>query len=323
MIRHVLSGVLVALSALAQVSDSAAQAYPDRPIKVIVPYGPGGTDVQMRLAAPFMSKILGQPIVVENKAGGGATLGTTFVRNSPPDGYTLLFTGTSAVSVVPQMKTVSYTMDDFVPIGTLTGTALIVVSRTDAPFKTMAELIAYARANPGKINLGSSGVGTTTHMIAEALQLTAGIRFTHIPHTGMGQVVAAMMNGSADMMIGVPSAFMANVQAGKLLGLASLGTARSEFLSAAPTIREVGYDVVEVTKFGLLAPKGIPAEVHRKLSDALRNAVQSAEYVDRMRSNFVTALYLGPEDFGKALREEERYWGELLKRPELSSLKEK
>lgn len=300
-----------------------SQAYPDRPIKVIVPYGPGGTDVQMRLAAPFMSKELGQPIVVENRAGGGATVGTTLVKNSAPDGYTLLFTGTSALSVVPHMKNVQYSMDDFLPIGTLTGTALIVVSRTDAPFKTLKELIAYARANPGKINLGSSGVGTTTHMIGEALQITAGVTFTHIPHTGMGQVVAAMMNGSADMMIGVPSAFMATIRAGKLLGLATLGNARSEFLPEAPTAKEAGFDLVEETKFGLLAPKGTPAAVHQRLVAALKTAVESPEFIDKMKSNFVTSLYMTPERFAQALREEESFWVGLLKRPELRSLVEK
>ena len=108
---------------------------------------------------------------------------------------------------------------------------MIVVSRTDAPFKTLAEMIAYARANPGKINMGSSGVGTTTHMIGEALQITAGVKFTHVPHTGMGQVIAAMMNGSADMMIGVPSAFVANVRAGKLLGLKHLKASLSVHIS--------------------------------------------------------------------------------------------
>ena len=302
---------------------ASAQSFPDRPIKVIVPYGPGGTDVQMRLAAPFMSKVLGQPIVVENKAGGGATIGTTLVKNSPADGYTLLFTGTSAVSVVPHMKQTQYTMEDFVPIGTLTGTALIVVSRTDAPFKTLAEMIAYARANPGKINMGSSGVGTTTHMIGEALQITAGVRFTHVPHTGMGQVIAAMMNGSADMMIGVPSAFVANVRAGKLLGLATLGNARSEFLPDAPTAREVGFDVVEETKFGLLAPKGISAEVQERLVSAMKTAVQSPEFIDKMRSNSVTALYMTPQQFSQALKDEEKYWVGLLNRPELRGLKEK
>ena len=321
--KTILSACFAASLCASSVPVAMAQAFPDRPIKVIVPYGPGGTDVQMRLAAPFMSRELGQPIVVENKAGGGATIGTTLVRNSPADGYTLLFTGTSALSVVPHMKQTQYTMDDFVPIGTLTGTALIVVSRTDAPFKTLAEMIAYARANPGKINMGSSGVGTTTHMIGEALQITAGVTFTHVPHTGMGQVIAAMMNGSADMMIGVPSAFVSNIRAGKLLGLATLGNMRSEFLPGAPTAKEVGFEVVEETKFGLLAPKGIPADTQNRLVAALKTAVQSPEFIDKMRSNFVTALYMTPQQFAQALKDEEKYWAGLLNRPELRGLKEK
>jgi tripartite-type tricarboxylate transporter receptor subunit TctC len=320
--RSMLAAALAALTLGLGLTASHAQTFPDRPIKMIVPYGPGGVDVQMRLAGPFMANLLGQPIVVENKPGGGAILGTTFVRNSPPDGYTLLYTGTAALSVAPHMRKVPYKMDDFVPIGNVTGTALVLVARADAPFKSVAELVAYAKANPTKVNMGSSGVGTTTHMVGEALQLAAGIKFTHVPHTGLAQVVAAMLSQSVDLVIGIPGSFLPQIQAGRLRALATTGTKRSEFLPDVPSLKELGFDVVEETKFGLLAPKGVAPEIVERLSSALQAAVQSKEFVEKMRSNYVTAHHMNPKDFAEALRQEDTYWGAMLAKPEFRALKE-
>ena len=305
------------LAGLVLASPAAAQSFPERPIKVIVPYGPGGVDGQIRLAGPFMAQILGQPLVVENRAGAGAAIGTAAVRNSEPDGYTLLFTGTSALSVLPQMRAnLGYKMEDFVPIGNVTGTALVLVARSTAPFKTFAELVAYAKANPGKVNMGSSGVGTTTHMIGEALQDAAGIKFTHIPYTGMAQVVQAMLAGTADLMIGIPGAFIGQIRGGGLRALATTGNQRSEFFPDVTTVKEAGYNVVEETKFGVLAPKGTPPAVVDKLSGALRAAVTSKEFVDTMKKNFVTPVYMDQKGMAEALRQEEEFWGALLKRPD-------
>lgn len=312
----------LALAAALFAGTAQAGPYPDRPIKVIVPYGQGGVDLQLRLAGPFMSKLLGQPIVVENRAGGGATIGTTAVRNSPPDGYTLLFTGTAALTVVPHMRRVSYKMDDFVPIGNVTGTALVVVTRADAPYRTIAELVGYAKANPTRVNMASTGVGTTTHMVGEAFQLAAGVKFTHVPHTGNSQIAVAMMNQSADLVIGVPGSYLTQAQAGKLRVLASAGSKRSEFVPEVPTLKEAGYDVIEETKFGLLAPKGLAPEAVEALTRALQSAVASAEFVEKMRANYVTPHYLNPAEFAAVLRQEDRYWSGKFLLPEFRALKE-
>ena len=318
--RLVLAAALSALSLVFPFGTASAQTYPDRPIKIIVPYGPGGSDVQMRLAQPFMTQLLGQPLVVENRPGGGATMGTAAVHNANPDGYTLLFTGTAPLTVSPHMRKLPYKMDDFIPIGNVTGTALVVVARADAPFKSLAELMAYAKQNPGKVNMASNGIGTTTHIVGEALQLVGGVKFTHIPYTGLAQVVAAMLNGSADFVIGIPGSFMTQIKAGALRALATTGNARSEFVPEVPTLKESGLNVVEETKFGLLAPKGVAPAAVSKLTTALKAAVQSKEFVDRMRSNFVTAVYLDPAGFTDALRQEDEYWSAMLKRPEFRAL---
>lgn len=321
--RLCLAAAVSALSLVLPFSTANAQKYPDRPVKVIVPYGPGGVDVQMRVAQPFMEAALGQRLVIENRPGAGAILGTTAVRNAAPDGYTLLFTGTSALSVVPHMSKVQYKMDDFVPIGNVTGTALVVVVREGAPFKSVPELIAYAKQNPGKINMGSSGVGTTTHMIGEAMQLAAGIKFTHIPYTGMGQTIAGMLSGGTDISIGIPGAFMAQIKAGALRAIATTGDKRSEFLPDVPTLKESGVKLVEETKFGLLAPKGVDPDAVNKLAGALKAAIQGKEFAEKMRAMNITPYYLDSAGLSDTLRQEDEHWAAMLKRPEFKAMIEK
>ena len=308
---------------LAAACAGAQAAWPERPIRIIVPYGPGGSDAQIRLVIPGMQKILGQPFVVENRAGGGATTGTAAVRNSPADGYTLLYTGTAPLTVAPHMRPLGYKLEDFQPIGNVTGTALIVVARADAPFTTLAELIAFAKANPGKVNFASNGVGTTTHIVGEVLQLSAGIRFTHVPHTGLAQVVTALLNQSSDLVIGIPGSFMPQIQAGKLRALASTGNARSPFVPNVPSLKaDARLDVIEETKFGLLAPKGVPPEVTDALAKALQVSMRDEEFVTRMRNSFITPHYLNPAEFAAALEQESRYWQGMFARPEFRSLKD-
>ena len=315
---------LLAAIALTLVCTAAQAAWPERLIRIIVPYGPGGSDAQIRLLAPDMSKLLGgQPIVVENRPGGGATVGTLAVRNSAPDGYTLLYTGTAPLTVAPHMRPLGYKLEDFAPIGNVTGTALLVVARADAPYKTVTELIAYAKANPGKVNFASNGVGTTTHIVGEVFQIAAGVKFTHVPFTGGAQQVTALLSGTSDLLIGIPSSYMPQINAGKLLGIASTGTKRSPFLPGAPSLKgEVGLDVIEETKFGLLAPKGVPAGVIDALAQALQAGVTAEDFQSKMRNAFTTPLYLNPAEFAAALVQENKYWQGMFARPEFRSLKE-
>ena len=304
-------GLLVAGCAIA--CAVTAQDYPNRAIRVLVPYAPGGTDHQMRVLAPTFSKLLGQPIVVENREGGGATIGAIAVKTAVPDGYTLLYTGSGALTVAPHMrKGVPYTHEDFTPIGNVTGTSFILTARPDLPYKTVGELIAYARANPGKVNYGSAGIGTTTHTTAAALDSAAKAPMTHVPFQGIGPAVRGLLGGQVDIAIGLGSAIMPQVNAGKLLGLASTGTQRTEFLPNAPTLREAGFDVVEVTKFGLFGPRGMPDAVVQRLVSVLAEAVKAPEFIDLARKTFNSVLYLPPAELRAVVDSESRYFRKLV-----------
>jgi len=297
---------------LSGLSIAGAQEYPTRTITIIVPYAPGGADYQIRALQPLLSQGLGQTIVVENRGGGGAAIGTAAVKRAEPDGYTLLFTGTAAISVVPNLRETPYRLEDFAPVGNISATPLIVAARSDLPYKTLAELIAYAKANPEKVLMGSAGHGTTTHIVGEALQNEANVRFTHVPFTGMGAALTAMLSGSIDIFIGLPAPLMPHLTAGKFRALASTGSKRSEFVPDVPTLSEAGYDVVEETRFGLFAPKGTPARIVDKLNAQLARHVSSKEFSDLMTKSFTSVSYLGPDDLGKAVRNEDAYWKRLV-----------
>jgi len=311
---HLARGLLALAAALALVSPAAAQTWPDRPIRVIVPYAPGGTDHQIRAMAPTLQRILGQPLVIENKPGGGAAIGAGFVKDSAPDGYTVLYTGNGALTVVTNMRKQNYSLDDFVAIGNVTGTPFVVAARPGAPFKTIQEMVAYAKANPGKVTYGSAGQGTTTHMAGEALASAAGINIVHVPYQGIGPAVTSILGGNVDIVIGLPSAIMPQVVTGKLVALASTGPAQIELLKGIPTLKESGIDVVDVTKFGMLAPKGIPPAVAQKLTAALREAVAAPEFVELMRKTYNSILYMDPEQFRSTLQTEARYFKAMIDR---------
>lgn len=313
----------LAAAGLALACVTAQAAWPERPIRIIVPYGPGGTDTFIRMVAPDMSKLLGQPIVVETRPGGGGIVGSLAVRNSTPDGYTLLFTGTAPLTVSPHLRPTGYKLDDFAPIGNLAATALLVVARADAPYKTIGELIEFAKKNPTTVNFGSSGVNTTTHIVGEVFQSAADVRFTHVPYTSAAQLVAALISGSADVAIGFPSAYMAQINSGKARGLASTGVKRSPFFPGAPSLKsDLGLDVIEETKFGLLAPKGVAPEIIEVLAKALQTAATSEDFQSRMRASFTTPHYLNPAEFAAALAQEDKYWRTMAARPEFKFLKD-
>lgn len=314
---------LLAWAAALFFSAAMAQDFPTKPVRIIVPYGPGGVDLQVRAMAPTLSRILGQQVVIENREGGGAIIGTNAVKNATPDGYTILFTGTSALAVVPHMrKNAGYTADDFSPLGNATGTALLIAVRADAPYKSLQELVAYARANPGKINMGSAGPGTTTHMAGEAFQLAAGIEFTHVPYKGIGAAMQALVAGNSDIGFGIPTTMVPHAKSGKARILASMGPQRSEFAPDVPTLKEAGYDVVEVTRFGFFAPARTPPAVQEKLVEAVAQAARDPEFAAAMKKSSTSVLYLNPAELRAAVQAESSYWAKVLKHPRFKDLVE-
>ncbi len=300
---------------------AAAQDYPTRPVRIIVPYGPGGVDLQVRAMAPTLARILGQQVVIENREGGGAVIGTNAVKNATPDGYTVLFTGTSALAVVPHLrKNVGYSIDDFAPLGNATGTPLVVAVRADTPYKTLEELVAFAKANPGRVNMGTAGPGTSTHMAGEAFQIAAGINFTHIPFKGVGAATQAILGGNSDIVFGVPTTILPHARSGKLRVLASMGPKRSEFAPDVPTLVESGYEVLEVTRFGFFAPKATPPAVQQKLVDAVAQAARDPEFIAAMTKTSTSVLYLNPAELRSAVMAESNFWSKMVKNPRFADI---
>jgi len=289
------------------------QAYPNHPIRVVVPYAPGGTDQQVRILAPGLQKILGQNLVIENVAGGGATIGAAQVKNARPDGYTLLYTGTGALTVGPNIGKTPYKMDDLVPIGNVIGTPFVMAARPDAPFKTLAEMVAYAKANPEKVTYGSAGHGTTTHMAGEAIAGAAGIKLLHVPFQGIGPAVTSILGGNVDLVIGLPNAVMPQVNAGKLIALGITGPQRSDLMPNLITMREGGIDMIDVTKFGFFAPRGTPEAVLKKLAAAVPEAMKSPEFIDITRKSFNSTMYLDPAQYKTVLDAENRHFQKLIR----------
>lgn len=291
---------------------AAAQDYPTRPIRIVVPYAPGGTDQQVRLLAPALSRLIGQSLVIENIAGGGTIIGSTTVLKAPADGHTLLYTGTGGMTVIPNMTKTPFTRADFVPMGNVIGTPFVVAARSDAPFRTLADMVAYGRANPGKISFGSAGAGTTTHMAGEAMAAAGRFAVLHVPYQGIGPAVQSILGGNVDLVVGLPNAIMPHVTAGKLVGLAITGPQRSDLLPGLIPLREGGIDMVDVSKFGFFAPKGVPDAVVRKWVAAIPEAMKAPEFVEATRKSFNATMYMDPEQFRTALDAEDRHFKKLI-----------
>ena len=305
--------LLAASSLLFPFSLAHAQEYPARPIRVVVPYAPGGTDQQVRIMAPVLQRILGQSLVIDNVAGGGTIIGVGTVHKANPDGYTLLYTGTGAMSVIPNMTKTPYTRNDFIPLGNVIGTPFVVAARLDAPFKTLAEFVAYGRANPGKISFGSAGAGTTTHMAGEAIAAAGNFKILHVPYQGIGPAVTSILGGNVDLVIGLTNAIMPHVNAGKLHALAITGPQRSDLMPNFITVSEGGIDMIDVTKFGFFAPKGTPDAILQKWSAAVPEAMKDATFVEATKRSFNSTMYLNPTQFRTVLEAEDKHFKKLIK----------
>lgn len=298
-----------------------AQDYPNRPIRIVVPYGPGGVDVQVRSMSPTLSRLLGQQVVIENREGGGATVGTMAVRNAPSDGYTLLFTGTSVLSVVPHMrKGLGFSADDFAPIANVTSTPAVIAVRADTPYGSLRELIDYAKAHPGKVNMGSAGHGTSSHMAGESFQIAADIRFTHVPFKGVGAATVGVVGGHSDVVFGLPGIMLPHVSSGKLRIVASMGTERSEFFPDQPTLIEAGYKVTESTLFGFFVHRATPAAIQHKLTEAIATATREPSFVAAMKTSSASVLFMTPSQLRAAIDEQSAYWSEMLKHPRMAEM---
>ena len=266
-----------------------AQDYPSRPIMLIVPFPPGGVaDNVARPVAQALSKQLGQTVIIENKQGAGGGIGMAFAAKAKPDGYTLLL-ALSSISVIPEADKVlgrapMFQLDQLLPIARFTADPVVLAVRAESPWKTYAEFIAFAKANPKKLNYGSSGNYGTMHVPMEMLASGAGITLTHVPFTGAAPAVTALLGGTLDAVASGPSTVVQHVKAGKLRVLANWGTERHPALPDVPTLRELGVATEYAQWSGLFAPAGTPEPVLNALRKAARDVQDDAAF----KQTFVT-----------------------------------
>lgn len=284
--------------------------FPDKAIQIVVPFAPGSSDIQLRVMEPILSEILGQRILIENRAGAGGELGTSYVSKAAPDGYTLLYASFQVLTTIPSLREVGYSRDDFVPIGTSTGTPLLLTSSIDTPYNDVTELIAYAKANPGTVTLGHAGFGSASHLYGEVFRALAGVNIVSVPFTGSGQVLVSQLAGDVNLNFNLPSAPREHVVAGKLKAIGITGSEPFEYWPGVPTLLEHGIEFTDVTKLGLFAPKGTPPEVVEVLEAAFAKAVQSKEYAEFTEKSGLGLLYLNSRQTEEALAADEAFWRE-------------
>ena len=297
-------------------TQSLAQDYPTRPIKIIVPFGAGGpADVTARLIGNVLQENFGQPFVVENRTGAGGVIGTLEAAKSPPDGYTLLMmsnTQTANESLVPTRK--YELMRDLAPIAPVNYSDLVIVVHPQVAAKTLAEFIALAKSQPGKLNYASSGQGTPYHMAGELFKTMAGIDVVHVPYRNSGEARSGVIGGQVQMMIDAVPAMAPNVGENQVRALATTGKSRSSVLPNVPTAAEAGVPGYEATIWlGLMAPAGTPKPVIDKLNAAVNAAVKRPDIVKLWTEQGAIPMSMTPEEFDKYLRGDIVKWAEVVK----------
>jgi tripartite-type tricarboxylate transporter receptor subunit TctC len=295
----------------------STQDYPARPVRIIVPFGAGGpADVTARLLGNAMQQRFGQPFVVENHTGAGGVIGTLEVVKSPPDGYTLLMmsnTQTANESLVPSRK--YELMRDLAPIAPINYSDLVIVVHPSVAAKTLAEFIALAKSQPGKLNYASSGQGTPYHMAGELFKTMAGIDVVHVPYRNSGDARSGVIGGQVQMMIDAVTTMAPNVGAGQVRALATTGKTRSAVLPDVPTASEAGVPGYEATIWlGLMAPAGTPKPIIDRLNAAVNEVIKRPEIIKLWKDQGALPMSMTPEEFDKYLRGDIAKWAEVVKR---------
>ena len=302
--------------AFGQSLPARAQSYPDKPIKLILPYTAGSpNDVLARLIAPALSARLGQPIIVDNRPGGGTTTGVNAVLGAEPDGHTLLFTNSPTHLIAPVVTTTpSYDpLKDFVPIATLGAASNVIVIGNDVPAKTVQEFVAYAKANPGKLNFGF-GQGTLPQLVGEMFKAAAGIDITNVPYKGGAQAVPDLLGGRIQMNIGNASTLLPLHRAGQLRIIGYTGTTRSADMADIPTMAESGYpSVVSTTYYGIFGRTDLPAAIINRLNAEVSDMLKTPELRENLTKIGFEPTALSPAEFKTLLAEETKKWTAIVK----------
>jgi tripartite-type tricarboxylate transporter receptor subunit TctC len=303
----------LALPALSRIA--SAQAYPNRPLRFIVGFPPGGgADIVARIIAPWLSERLGQTVVVENRAGASGNVSIAAVASSPPDGYTLLFVPASAAVNVSLFDRLPYNLlRDIAPVSGLIDFPLVLVAGKGFPAKTIPELIALAKANPGKISIGSFGTGSTSHVAGELFKMMTGVDIVHVPYRGGAAMVTDLIGGQVQVGIDVMTGSIQHIQAGTVRALAVAGKARFDALPDVPAIGETVPGYVAKSWCGVGVPRGTPAEIVGRLNREINAALVDPAIKARLAKAATTPLLFTPAEFGGYMAAEVEKWGKVIK----------
>lgn len=295
---------------------SLAQAWPDKPVRLVVPYAPGGTtDFSARLVAEALTQQTGKSFYVENKAGASGTIGTSQVAKSAPDGTTFLVNDTTYAMLPALFAKLPWDhAGDLVPVTTLAVTPVVLVVAANSPFKTAQELFEHARKNPGKLNFGSGGNGSSTHLSAEVLKKEAKLSITHIPYKGAGDAMVGLLGNQIDLLITAAPTAVPQVQGGKARALAVTGDKPLPSLPNVPTFKQVGLPGYTVMNwFGLAAPKGTPKEIVDKLQGEVKKAMASPKVAERLDAMGASPGGIPSAEFAALVQKETKLWTDIAK----------
>jgi tripartite-type tricarboxylate transporter receptor subunit TctC len=315
-----LAGGAAALVASWGLPAAAQEAWPNKPVRLVVPFAPGGsTDVVARMMAQKLTELWGQTVVVDNRSGAGGNLGADIVAKSPADGYTLLF-ASGSITINPQLyKRMPFdTKKDLVPITNVASGPMLVVVPDDSPVKTVKDLIAMAKEKPGGVNFGSAGVGSQVHLAGENFANAAGIDIVHVPYKGEAPAYTDLIAHQTQMMVGNFAAASALLGKGRLRALAVTGKQRSPLLPGVPTVAESGLPGFENTGwFGLLAPAGTPMAILAKVQADSVKVLAGTDTKARLYVQGMTPVGNTPADFAKAMDDESQHWATVVKNRKL------
>ena len=313
--RRILLAAALAITPFAH----AQEAYPSRPVTMIIPFPPGGVaDLTARAVAPAMEKALRQPIVPLNRTGAGGEVGYEAVAKARPDGYTILM-ALSSVTIAPESHRLfdrqpKYEMNQLAPIALLSADPTILVVRVESPYRSVKDFVDAAKAGPGKINYSSSGVYGTLHVAMEMFAHAAGVKLFHVPYQGAGPAITALLGGQVEALASGPSAVIAQIKGGKLRALAGWGDKRLAALPDLPTFKELGLDVEFYIWAGMFAPAGTPEPVMKTLRDAARQAANDPEFKATMEKLATPIAYLDAPEFSAFVDRDAKMLAAALKR---------
>ena len=314
-VKFIIANAFVSLALLAT---AYAQTYPARPVTLVVPYPPGGgVDAMARIVADKLSAALGQQMIVDNRGGGGGLIGTRAVVKAAPDGYTLLLGHTGTISINPSLyANAGYDpRKDFVAIGLIASMPVVLIAHPSFPARSISDVIGLAKKDPGKLNIGTSPVGTGGYMSAELFKSMTGIDAAIIPYKGTAPVMNDLLGGHVPIAFGVIPPALGNIQAGKLRALAVASPVRTSLLPDVPTFSESGLPGFEsVLHYGLLAPVGTPRPIVERLNGELRKLADNEEVKKRIQSEGGDPLTSSPDEYAADIDQEEAKWGALIRK---------